>query len=76
MRGGRRYCDAGVADFDPPDAMMERQTHAWPAHRDLARDPLEGTQRQRFIRFVLEVTHGAAQVAIAHQAEERHYCAV
>ena len=70
MRRGDRYCDAGIADLDSSDAMVQRQPGARPSCGHLGGDALERVQRQRLVRFVLQMRDAAADVVIPHQPEE------
>src|SRR5207237_843462 len=71
VRGGRDDDDAGVADLEPADAMVNRDERARPLGADFRFDAREGLPRQRLERLVLEVPHAAALVRRPHDADER-----
>ena len=76
MRRRGRDHDAGVANLDAPDPMMQCQPDARPALRDLVRDALERLERQRFVRFVLQILDAPADVVIPDETEKRRDRAV
>ncbi len=76
MRGRRGNGDAGLPDLEPAHAMMQRQTDGRPPVRDLGRNALERPPRERFVRFVLEISDAPAQVAVPDQAQKCRHGAV
>ena len=56
--------------------MVQRQPHARPAPARFVGNALERLERQRLVRFVLQIPDAPALVVVAHQAEKRHDRAV
>ena len=56
--------------------MMQGHARARPALLDLGHDPLERLQRERLVRFVLQISNASADVVVADKPEKRHHCAV
>ena len=50
---------------------MDRNRHIGPLRRRLVADPLEGLQRERLERFVIQPQDAASGIMVSHESDER-----
>ena len=67
-RGGNH--DAGFADLDPADPMMDRESNVGPAFPRFVGNPAERSDRERSVRLIVEPPHRASSVVVPNGTDE------
>src|SRR5580704_16748287 len=70
MRAGRGNDDAGVANRQGSNPVVDREPYRRPFRGGLAADLLERLDSQRLVRFVLEARDAAVLIVVAHDPDK------